>query len=160
MSDDGGGLPSFDKIVSEGLSMIGLGKLVDHSGAVNSFVKNFRKFIQNPPRYIVALLLGGILYVVNTISNALSGAISAFEAPAEALNDGLTAFGELAGGGIISIVGSINQTAINFALGAGPLAPIAVFFLWLAEMYLLYLLIMTAAPYAGAAVSAVFGGGR
>lgn len=154
MADDKGG------VVATGLRIIGLGGLVEYSGDVNSFVKNFRKFIENPLRYIVALLLGGILYVVNTISNAISGAISAFEAPAEALNDGLTALGELVGGGIISIVGSINQTAIDFALGAGPLAPFAVFFLWLAEMYLVYLLIMAAAPYAGAAVAVVFGGGR
>jgi hypothetical protein len=124
------------------------------------FVTQFSDFIKNPPRYIVALFLGGVLYVVNTVSNALSSAISAFEAPARALNDGLTAFGELAGGGILDIVGSVNQAAINIALGAGPLAPVGVFLLWLAEMYLLYLLIMTAAPYAGAALQTVTGGGR
>lgn len=160
MADDGGGLPSFDTIVKGGLRAIGLGKLVDYSGIFNSFLNNFKKFIQNPPRYIVALLLGGILYVVNTVSNALSGAISAFELPAEALNDGLTTFGDLLGGGIISIVGSINQAAINIALGAGPLAPVGVFLLWLAEMWLLYRLILATAAYAGPAVQAVVGGGK
>jgi len=148
------------EVVKEGLKLIGLGKLTEYSGIFNSFLKNFKKFIENPPRYIVALLLGIVLYVVNTISNALSAAISAFEAPAEAINTGLMTFGDLLGGGVLNIVGSVNRTAINFALGAGPLAPIAVFFLWLAEMYLLYLLIMAAASYAAPVLQSVVGGGR
>jgi hypothetical protein len=76
------------------------------------------------------------------------------------LNDGLITIGELAGGGIISIIGSINQAAINIALGAGPLAPVGVFLLWLAEMWLLYRLILATAAYAGPAVQATIGGGR
>ena len=165
MADDGGGwlsktFSSVDEVVKAGLKAIGLQKLVEYSRIFNTFLNNFKKFIENPPRYIVALLLGILLYVVNTISNALSAAISAFEAPAEGINTGLMTFGDLLGGGILDIVGSVNQAAINIALGAGPLAPVGVFLLWLAEMYLLYLLIMAAAPYAGAALQTVIGGGR
>lgn len=160
MADDGGGGLSLNpkQIVETGLRAIGLGALVDYTGTFNDFVQDFKPFIQNPPRYIVALIVGLGLWVTNTISDGLNAALALFEEPAPVIGSAITGAGELLGNAVLNTVGTVNQTAIDVALGAGPLAPVGVFVLWLLEMYLVYRAVLLLAPAASAFLKSLVGG--
>lgn len=171
--ESGGGnkLPSPVEIVKRGLESLSLGWLVNLGGEgkwlnnitgnegsdLVNLVTNFRKFVKNPGRWVVAVVVGLALWVVNSISDAINDAVLLLEIPAEFAGDIIIGVGRPIGKLVVGGIGGLNQALIATLVGTGPLAPLALFGLWLAEMWVLYRLIAMTVPAAGPVVNRILG---
>jgi len=149
------------EVVKIGLRAIGLGPFIElyefQAERLRQLVQNFGRFVQDPPRYIVAMLVAVALTVTTWVSNFIETVISLFQWPATVLGNALSAgVGQLASE-LLLLVTQLNQTAVETAVGTGPVAPFAVFALFVAEMLALYFVLSLLAPQISSALATLVG---